>query len=108
MIRLSKPVKLMEWGAGTNTTNQIWIEMGKGNIVGKPKTVDGVTTIIIQTEGSVKKSNPADDSIKLAQTGEGMTPASQKDWGEVAWGRLKDINGSTVEVEIKVACKIGK
>jgi hypothetical protein len=108
MIRLSKPVKLLEWGEGTNTTNQRWIEMGTGNIVGKPKTVDGITTLIVNIGGTVKKSNANDDTIKVAQVGEAMTPLSQTSWGEVAYGRLKSVDGNTVEVELKVAVKVGK
>ena len=107
MIRLSKPVKLLEWGEGTNTTNQRWIEMGKGNIVGKPKVIDGITTIVIQLDKNATKSNPNDDSIKVVQTGEGMTPSSDE-WGEVAFGRLKSMDASTVEVEVKFAIKVGK
>lgn len=108
MIRLSKPVKLLEWGQGTNTTNQRWIEMCTGSIAGKPKTVAGITTVTVVASGSVTKSNTSDDSIKIAQTGEGMTPLSQSSWGEVAFGRLKSIDGNTVEVEVKVATKVGK
>ncbi|MBX9667179.1 MAG: hypothetical protein K2X93_06150 [Candidatus Obscuribacterales bacterium] len=114
MIRLSKPVKVMEWGAGTNTTNQVWTEMGKGKITKKPKTVDGITTIVIHLDNRASKSNSADDTIKLAQQGEAMTPTSAESWGEVAYGRLKSINegseggGTLVEVEVKVAIKVGK
>jgi hypothetical protein len=109
MIRLSKPVKLLEWGEGTNTTNQRWIEMGTGSIVGKPKTVSGITTVVVQlTTSDVKKTNAADDTIKIAQVGEAMTPLSQSSWGEVGYGRLKSISGSNVEVELKVAVKVGR
>jgi len=108
MIRLGKPVKLLEWGVGTNTTNQRWIEFGSGNIVGKPKCVDGITTLIVELDKAGEKSNPADDSIKVAQCGECMTPLDEKAWGEVAFGRLKSIDGKTVEVEVKVAVKVGK
>lgn len=108
MIRLGKPVKLLEWGVGTNTTNQRWIEMGKGEIVGKPKTVDGITTIVVRLDKSASKSNPGDDTIKVAQPGESMTPLDKEAWGEVAFGRIKSMSGSTVEVEVKVATKVGK
>ncbi|MDZ4833596.1 MAG: hypothetical protein SGJ27_07425 [Candidatus Melainabacteria bacterium] len=108
MIRLGKPVKLLEWGVGTNTTNQRWIEFGSGNIVGKPKTVDGITTIIVKLDKGAEKSNSADDTIKVAQCGESMTPLDDKAWGEVAYGRLKSIEGDTVEVEVKVAVKVGR
>jgi hypothetical protein len=108
MIRLGKPVKLLEWGVGTNTTNQRWIEFGNGELVGKPKTVDGITTVIVRLDKAANKSNPADDSIKVAQCGECMTPLDDKAWGEVAFGRLKSIDGNTVEIEVKVAVKVGK
>src|SRR5579883_1296900 len=105
MIRLSKPVKLLEWGHGSNTTNQRWIEMGKGSIVGKPRTVDGITTLVIQFDKKVEKSNPGDDTVKVAQAGEGMTPLEKEAWGEVAFGRVKSISteggGAVVEVEVK-------
>lgn len=107
MIRLSKPVQLLEWGEGTNTTNQNWVELGKGNIVGKPKTVDGITTIVVQLQNKPTKKNPKDDSIKVQQSGEGMTPRSEKN-GEVAFCRLKSISGSTVEIETRFAIKYGK
>jgi len=108
MIRLGKQVKLLEWGEGTNTTNQRWIEMGTGDIVGKPKTVSGITTIVVNLSKTATKTNPGDDTIKVAQTGEGMTPLGKDAWGEVAFGRIKSMNGSTVELEVKVAVKYGK
>jgi hypothetical protein len=108
MIRLSKPVKLLEWGVGTNTTNQRWIEFGTGNIVGKPKTVSGITTVVVQLDKAGSKSNPGDDSVKIAQCGECMTPLDNAAWGEVAFGRLKSLEGATVEVEIRAAIKVGK
>ncbi|MBX3075885.1 hypothetical protein KF707_21620 [Candidatus Obscuribacterales bacterium] len=109
MIRLSKPVKLLEWGEGTNTTNQRWIEMGTGTIVGKPKTVSGITTVVVELNSSdVKKTNASDDTIKIAQVGEAMTPLSEVLWGEVGYGRLKSISGKNVEVELKVAVKVGR
>lgn len=114
MIRLSKPVKILEWGVGTNTTNQVWIEMGKGRITKKPRTVDGITTIAVQLDNRATKSNPSDDTIKVAQQGEAMTPTSKESWGEVAYGRLKSLTeggeggGTLVEVEVKFAIKVGK
>ncbi len=114
MIRLSKPVKMLEWGVGTNTTNQVWIEMGKGKITKKPKTVGGITTIVVQLDNRATKSNTSDDTIKLVQQGEAMTPTSKDAWGEVAYGRLKSIDeggeggGTLVEVEVKFAIKVGK
>lgn len=107
MIRLSKPVQLLEWGEGTNTTNQNWVELGTGNIVGKPKTVDGITTIVVQLNGTLNKKNQKDDTIKVQQAGEGMTPHSAKN-GEVAYCRLKKVSGSTVEIETRFAIKYGK
>jgi hypothetical protein len=107
MIRLSKPVQLLEWGEGSNTTNQNWVELGNGNIVGKPKTVDGITTIIVQLNSAPNKKNQKDDTIKVQQAGEGMTPHSSKN-GEVAYCRLKKINGATVEIETRFAIKYGK
>ena len=105
MIRLGKPVQILEWGQGTNTTNQKWVEMGTGKIVSRPKTVDGVTTIVVELDKSATKQNIADDALKIAQQGEGMTPNEATKWGEVAFGRLKDLNGNKVEIEVKVACK---
>ncbi|HEY9784006.1 MAG TPA: hypothetical protein V6D17_01300 [Candidatus Obscuribacterales bacterium] len=111
MIRLGKPVQLLEWGKGTNTTNQIWTKLANGVIYGRPKVVDGLTTIAIQIEGSWKKENPDDDSIKIMQQGEGMTPRSDK-WGEVAMGRLRSVSSeggkTVVSIELKGATKFGK
>lgn len=108
MIRLSKPVQLLEWGEGTNTTNQRWIELGTGKIITKPKFSDGITTILVQLDGKVAKQNPQDDTIKMMQKGEGMTPCSDK-WGEVAYGRIRNISSDTgnsvVELEVKTAVK---
>ena len=47
MIRLGKPVQILQWGEGTNTTNQRWQEIAKGRFAGKPKTVVGVTSLVI-------------------------------------------------------------
>ena len=109
MIRLKKPVQLLEWGEGSNTTNQVWIELGKGTIVDKPKVVNGITILRVQFDKKVAKQNPQDDAIKVAQLGEGMTANSATHWGEVAFGRLKgiDTSGTLAEVEIKFAVKIG-
>ncbi len=109
MIRLKKPVQLLEWGEGSNTTNQQWIELGKGNIVEKPKVVNGVTTLRIQLDKKAVKQNPEDDAIKITQLGEGMTANSPSFWGEVAFGRLKqmDSSGTMAEIEIKFAVKVG-
>ncbi len=110
MIRPNKPVKLLEWGAGTNTLNQVWNELAEGDIL-SAKRQDGVMTMVVQVKGAVGKKNPADDAIKVAQKGEGMTSHSDK-WGEVAMGRLKAIEalaGKTiVQVEIEAATKVGR
>lgn len=107
MIRRSKPVQLLEWGQGTSQSNQNWTEFGKGKIVGDKKTAEGHRIITIQLSGACDKKNSRDESVKIAQEGEGMTPTPGK-WGEVAFGRLKSVSGSTVEVEVKVAVKVGK
>lgn len=111
MIRLGKPVQLLEWGQGTNTTNQNWNLLAEGTIQGKPRTVDGITTVSVEIDGSWNKQNPADESIKIMQQGEGMTPRSDK-WGEVAMGRLRSVgsdSGKTiVQIELKGAVKVGK
>jgi len=111
MIRIGKPVQLLEWGEGTNTTNQIWIEMGKGNLRTKPKVYAGTTVLTVEVNGAFEKKNQKDDSVKVMQQGEGMTPGSER-WGEVALGKLKSVEkegGKTlVNIEIKTAIKIGK
>ncbi|MBZ0186843.1 MAG: hypothetical protein K8F91_11405, partial [Candidatus Obscuribacterales bacterium] len=111
MIRLRKSVQLLEWGQGTNTTNQRWTVMGTGRIVNKPKTVRGITTLVIELNEKAVKQNSHDDSVKVVQQGEGMTPDSIA-WGEVAFGRLKSlsVDGSktVAEVELKVAIKIDR
>jgi len=111
MIRLGKPVKLLEWGEGTTTLNQRWTELAKGSLRAKPKVMAGVTVLTIEVDGTFKKQNEKDDWIKIAQPGEGMTPASDT-WGEVAMGRLKSVDnqgGKTiVHIELKNATKIGK
>jgi hypothetical protein len=111
MIRIGKPVKLLEWGEGTTTLNQKWTEMAKGQLRNKPKVKAGLTVLEVELDGAMKKQNEKDDWIKIVQPGEGMTPASDK-WGEVAMGRLKEIKndgGKTVAyIEIKSAAKIGK
>jgi hypothetical protein len=93
MIREHKPVKLLEWGEGTNTLNQVWTEMGQGKISGPVKRKDGVTTMVVELNGNVEKKNAKDNSVKVAQIGEGMTACSDK-WGEVASGTLKSLTNS--------------
>ena len=110
MIRLGKPVQLYEWGIGTNTLNQIWTLCGKGTLLSGPKIRMGASEIAVQIDGRFEKKNPKDDSIKIMQQGEGMTPTSDK-WGEVAMGRLKSVSTtgqSVVTIEVKSAIKIGK
>ncbi|HEY9714471.1 MAG TPA: hypothetical protein V6C72_13450 [Chroococcales cyanobacterium] len=111
MIRLGKPVQLLEWGAGTTTLTQNWNVIGNGTLIAKPKVKMGVTEVAVEVNGPFKKENDKDDAIKLVQQGEGMTPTSDK-WGEVAVGRLKSVDaagGKTiVKIEIKNAVKIGK
>jgi len=111
MIRIGKPVKLLEWGEGTTTLNQRWIDVGKGNLHNSPKNKMGTVLLAIQLDGPLNKKNDKDDWIKVMQQGEGMTPASDS-WGEVAMGRLKSIeneSGKNVAyIELKNATKIGK
>lgn len=104
MIRYNKPVKILEWGEGTNTTNQVWTVCGEGHFT-KRVAKSGVTTLTIETNSPVKKKNEKDTTVKLAQLSEGM--AAQSDhWGEVAIGHIKSIAGKTVVVEIPYATKI--
>jgi hypothetical protein len=110
-MRLGKPVQLFEWGIGTNTLNQIWILAGQGELRAKPKYKAGLTEVAVVVK-EFKKTNDKDDSIKIMQQGEGMTPVSDK-WGEVAMAQLKSVEktaaGETiVHLEIKMAIKIGK
>ncbi|MCC7529799.1 MAG: hypothetical protein IT342_14850 [Candidatus Melainabacteria bacterium] len=111
MIRIGKPVQLLEWGQGTNTTNQNWTKFAEGTIEGKPRCVDGVTNVIIAIEGKLHKKNGADDYVKIMQQGEGMTPASQK-WGEVAMGTLSSVDDSSgktlLNIALRGATKLGK
>lgn len=94
----------MEWGLGTNTTNQKWTEIGEGTFSSRV-VKDGITTLTIQTKSSLNRSNDKDDSVKLCQLGEGMSACSEY-WGEVAIGHIKSVSGSTVVVEIPFATKI--
>jgi hypothetical protein len=110
MIRLHKPVKLMEWGTGTNTTNQVWSESGKGRIV-RNTVVNGLTRLDIEIEGQFEKKNARDTSIKLAQESEGMA-AQSKFWGEVAMGDLSAVGSeggkTVVTIAIAAATKISR
>jgi hypothetical protein len=103
MIRIRKPVRLLEWGEGTNTTNQVWTAIGEGRIVRKQGNA-GLTTLTIEMSSPVEKKNRQDNSIKIAQEGEGMA-ANSKRWGEVAMGFLKSVDGKTVSIEIPTATK---
>lgn len=111
MIRLGKNVQLLEWGAGTNTLNQNWHEVARGKLRAQPKIKIGTTVIAVEVDGAFEKKNEKDDTIKVMQQGEGMTPGSSR-WGEVAYGRLKSVSKSgpstLVEIEINTAIKIGK
>lgn len=106
MIRLTKPVRLLEWGQGTNTTNQVWTPVGEGTI--KDYTMkDGLTTLIIELNAPITKRNEANDELKIAQLGEGMAGASTR-WGEVGLGHLRAVEqgGRLVRVQITTATKI--
>lgn len=107
MIRLGKPVRLYEWGSGTSTLNQVWQVCGTGTLNSGPKIKAGATEVVVQIDGNFEKKNQKDDTIKIMQQGEGMTPSSDK-WGEVALGRIKSVSGKTVVIEVKSALKIGK
>jgi hypothetical protein len=134
MIRLSKPVQLLEWGEGTNTLNQRWEKIGEGKIVDRTKSLlqfighaiqvffkwlflkwrpapVGLTTLVVELDGKLTRKNSKDDAVKVVQQGEGMTPSSNQ-WGEVAVGRLmsiENIAGKTrVHLEIRGATKIGR
>lgn len=106
MIRIAKPIRLYEWGDGTNTLNQVWTADGDGRIV-KHKVTDGKTHLVIELNAPLVKKNDKSNLIKLAQQGEGMTGASDR-WGEVAMGTLKTIeqSGRVVTVEITTATKL--
>src|SRR5947207_8252629 len=117
MIRLRKPVKLLEWGQGTNTTNQRWEEMANGKIL-VAKREHGVMNMQVEIDGAFTKKNPKDDSVKVAQLGEGMAPHAEKwgtitdRWGEVAMGKIKNVDSSgsksVVHIEITAATKVTK
>jgi hypothetical protein len=104
MIRFNKRVKLMEWGKGTNTTNQKWTEIGEGTFTSR-SVKDGVTTLNIQTNAPLNRQNQDDNSVKLCQQGEGMAGASER-WGEVALGYIKSASGTNITVEVPTATKI--
>ena len=93
----------MEWGVGTNTSNQKWTEIAEGTF-SQRIVKDGITTLTIQTKG-VSRKNTETNSIKLCQKGEGMAACSEH-WGEVASGEIKSVSGNTMEVVISHATKI--
>lgn len=104
MIRFNKAVKIMEWGQGTNSTNQKWDEIGEGTFTSR-SVKNGITTLTIQTRGNVARKNDKDNSVKLCQQSEG-TAAGSEHWGEVASGKITALTGNLVVVEISQAVKI--
>ena len=76
MIRLGKPVQVLEWGKGTNTTNQNWNEIAKGRLFGKPKTKLGNHNYCHRNRRLPcrRKNDGANEFVKVMQQGEGMTP----------------------------------
>lgn len=104
MIRFNKPVKLLEWGEGTNTTNQIWSVMGEGRF-SKRKHRDGHALLTVETDGPIARKNQKDNTVKMCQLSEGMA-ANSNHWGEVALGHIESINGNTVVIYIPYATKI--
>jgi hypothetical protein len=117
MIRVNKPVKLLEWGEGTNTMNQRWSEIADGKIVSINKK-DGKTVMLVEIKGRLSKQNPKDDNIKIAQLGEGMTPFAERwekvppRYGEIAMGRICSVDDrsikSIVTIEIPTATKTSR
>jgi len=103
-------VQVLEWGTGTNTTNQNWTEIAKGRFFGKPKRKLGVTTLVVEVEGSLHRQNQNNEFVKVMQQGEGMTPHSER-WGEVAMGSITSVKseaGKTVlEISVTAATKLG-
>jgi hypothetical protein len=106
MIRVAKPLQLLEWGEGTNTLNQVWRVAGEGKIT-RHVVRDGKTTLIVELKAPLDKKNDKDKQLKLAQPGEGMTGGSDR-WGEVALGELAALEqgGRVVTVQIRTATKI--
>ena len=105
MLRLAKPVKLYEWGQGTNTLNQVWNEIGRGTLKSARRRSDGVTEVIVELEAAFAKPNSADDTVKLVQQNSNMTPASEA-WGESAIGRLRSAEGRQACIEVDHATKV--
>lgn len=105
MLKRHQPVKLYEWGQGTNTVNQVWNQIAEGSLDGARRRSDGVTEVTVSVSGAFKKSNPNDDSIKIVQKNSNVTPASDA-WGEAAIGRLVSADGSVVKLEVHTATKV--
>jgi hypothetical protein len=101
MIRLGKPVQLLEWGLGTSTVNQVWHIIGQGKLRNGPKWYAGNTTIVVELDGQIDRQNENNSDIKLAQEGEGMASGTSK-WGEVAMGKLTEIKGGKKVVYVLV------
>ena len=109
MIRIAKRIRLLEWGKGTNTLNQVWTTVGEGRIT-RHTMKDGLTTLVISLDNEIKRAEDrARPQVKLAQPGEGMAGGSGDRWGEVALGYLTNVEGGrTATVEIFTATKIDK
>lgn len=108
MLRFKKPVKLLEWGEGTNTLNQVWTEIGQGHFINRT-VKDGVTSLTIEVKGVLNRKNEGNKAVKLCQLSEGMASNSQY-WGEVAMGYLDSVesqgNSTKVVVNVPTALKI--
>ncbi|HEY9792799.1 MAG TPA: hypothetical protein V6D22_20525, partial [Candidatus Obscuribacterales bacterium] len=91
---------------GTNTTNQVWTVIGEGRIVRHQKK-PGITTFTVEMAGTFEKKNSKDNTIKIAQQGEGMAAVSNR-WGEVAMGVVKSVEsgGKVVNIEVSAATKL--
>lgn len=107
MIRIAKPIRLLEWGEGTNTLNQVWRVCGEGTI-SKHDMKNGMTTLVISLKSALDKNNDKSNLLKLAQQGEGMTGGTPDRYGEVATAELKSVEqgGRVVTVQIRTATKI--
>ena len=111
MIRLGKPVQLLEWGAGTSTSNQNWRVIAEGKLRNKAKVLKGTTIIVVELGAPLKRENEGNNSIKVVQKGELMTHHSER-WGEVAMGQLhsvqKEKGKNVAYIVVTDAAKIGK
>ena len=85
--------------------------MGDGKII-SVKREDGNTIMEIEIKGRLAKQNPNDDSIKVAQLGEGMSPLAERwgkvttRWGEVAMGRIRAVDDRSIKsiISVEVPC----